>query len=65
MTQEVLDSIQDGSGYDFKGIIEIEGVARASSLQELLKKNNEILSVEIATDTKLPYGLYWKYEDSN
>ncbi|MGF9712800.1 hypothetical protein [Paenibacillus naphthalenovorans] len=58
-----LEKVQQNTGYDFKGFIQISGKATGEIIKKL-SKETEVYAVEVAIEDHIPFGLYWKLEDA-
>ncbi|MGG1634219.1 hypothetical protein [Paenibacillus sp. NRS-1760] len=62
LSDSVFDAIESDTSYEFKGYIQLQGVASKEVLEKLVDDSN-VYSVEVAKGT-IPMGLYWKLENS-
>lgn len=58
-----IAKLQYNAAFNFKGFIQISGKAKGDILKKL-SEENEVFSVEVATDGYVPFGLFWKLEDT-
>lgn len=57
-----IERIQKSNDYVFEGFTQITGRAKGSIIKNILNEK-EIFSVEVASESTIPMGLYWKLED--